>query len=437
MNVPNFTMQYRKGGLKGEFGIWLKINKGDLLINPIDLADSLHADEHTPVEFYDFASIDGSLDYELRMNLSMTISEVKLTLAPFVEPVSWEWTIARSDYQQAVSDALTAFYQDALLDKPTIYGNSIDFEKLRTVAVQLKTSNMFSPIYRKTINDITIEEFSLDFLGYDFCDIGYEAKIGDRKIATCLSDWSNDFDRLRHQMEGLIYHSNQADIEICYEDEPTIIRFKRANVLTDTVSVGGGTAFHYKELVKVEIHPNSFVKGPIIVGYCEFWETIRTMYEALMNLGYIFATSPEYESNQWRYSCGLNIYNTLKSGIVENVLSSNGISSEVVKRQTVVGHIVTICCDKDKFGFFENGAPIYIFGNVEDRVQIDGFHSFTVDGIKQWEKQMLEADENFDWTKWDETGMKFAQEIRNRIPDDYDIWYQKHNGKRSLLLKNL
>lgn len=437
MNVPKFTMQYRKGGLKGEFGIWLKINKGDLLINPVDLANSLHADEHTPVELYDFASIDGTLNYDLRMNLSMTISDVQLTVAPFVEPVSWKWTVARSDYQQAVSDVLTALYQDALLDKPTIYGNSLDFEKLKTMAVQLKTSNMFSSIYRKTINDITIEQFSLDFLGYSPCDVDYVAKIGDRKVESCLSDWTNDFDILRYQMEGLVFNTNQNDIEIHFEDDPTIFRFRRANVLTDTEKVGKGVGFHYKELMRVEIHPNSFVKGPIIAGYCEYEETIRTMYEAIMNLGYIFATSPEYDSQDWRYSCGLSIYNTLKSGIVENYLCPDRIEPEVVKRQTIVSHIITICCDKDKFGFFENGAPIYIFGNEEDMVHIDGFHSFIVDGIKQWEKQMLEADENFDWAKWDEAGLQFAQEIRNRIPDEYDIWYQKHNGKRSLLLKNL
>lgn len=434
MNVSEFALKYSQGGLNGKFGIWLKTNKVDLLINPIDLADSLHADEHTPVEFYDFASIDGSLDYGLMMKLSMTISNVQLTVASFVEPVSWEWTIARNNYQQAVSDALTAFYQDMFMDKPTVYGNSIDFKKLKTVAVQLKTSNLFASVYRKTINDITVEQFSLNFKGYDTCDIKYSAKIGNREVESYLSDWSTDFDRLRYQMEGLIFNTNQNDIEIHFEDDPTIFRFKRANVLTDTVKVGEGVGFHYKELMRVEIHPNSFVKGPIIAGYCEYQETIRTMYEALMNLGYIFATSPEFDSQNWRYSCGLSIYNTLKSGVVENYLCPDRIEPEVVRRQHIVNHIITICCDKERFGFLENGESIYIIQNKEDTLYVIGLSDIVVKGIRDWQNQMREAGDDFDWAKWDESGIKFAHEIRNRIPDNYDIWYQMHNGKRTLLL---
>lgn len=436
MNVTNFTLQYCKGGEKKELGIWLKCNNADLLINPLRLADSLLADEHNPVQYYDFASLDNSLDYQLKLNLSMTISQVQLIVTPFIEPIVWEWNISRKEYQQVASDSLRTFYQDMLLEKPTIYGNSIDFEKLSTIATQLKHSNLFSNVYHKTINDVKIEKFSLAFLGYDDCDISYVGQIGDRKLESYLSDWSNDFDKLRYQMEGLLFLENQTDIKICYEDEPTIFRFKKANILTDMEKVGNGISFHYKKLMKVEIHPNGFERSPIIIGYCEYEETIRTMYEALMNLGYIFATSPHYNSLSWNYSCGLTIYNTLKSGIIENHLCPNRVKAEVVKRQTVVNHIITICCDKERLGFFENGESIYTINNRKDLVYISGLKDVVVKGINNWQNQMLEADENFDWAKWDETGMKFAQELRYRIPDDYDIWYQTRNGERRLLLND-
>lgn len=434
MKKEEFDLQYREGGAKKQKGIWLKIDDVDYLVNPYALSNSLCANEHHSLDLCYFASADESTEYYEDADISMTISDVEFGVTG---KGCFNWKTKRRDYFKKVLDSLTLFCNDCKKSVPAIYGKTIEKKHLEAIEKQLHYPFYLWGPYQLTINDITIEKFTLDFGKYNSCDIDFTAKIGNRTLKSHISEWSADFDYIRHQMENLTFNLHSGDVGICFEDEPTIFRFTPKSALTGTKEVDKGTVFNYKDLMFVQIIPNEFTKTPAIMGYCEFEETIRTMYESILQLGYVFASSAKYNSLDWHYSCGLSIYNTLKSDIVENYLCPDRAKPEVVKRQTVVSHIITICCDEERLGFLENGESIYIILNAKDIVCIEGLRDIVVKGIKRWEKQMLNADDNFDWAKWDDAGMKFAQEIRNRIPDDYDIWYQKHNGKRSLLLKSL
>lgn len=430
MKSKSISVEYRKGGQKGLLGIWMKKGGTDYLVNPYALADSLCADEHQPLDLYEFASINGTPDYDVYLNISMTVSEVNLRFDFSSQVIS----VSLEDYFAMASAALAAFCEDSKKSVPIVYGGSIDDEHLKTIESQVTaTPFLFGP-HKLTIDDINIEEFSLTFDNKVSCDINFIARIGNRTIESCISDWSTDLDYIRHQMEGLVFGYKSGEIEINFEDEPTKIRFIKRNVLTNTKKVDGGTTFQYKDLLQVQILPNTFTKTPAVVGFCEPMPTIRAMYESLLQLGRILAAADIETVSDWNYSSGMNIYNTLKSGIVEAYLTPYKPKSEVVKRQTIVRHIVTICGRDDTYGYHEDGSSIYVIKNAKDLICIDGLADFTVNSITDWIKQRDEAGQDFDAEKWDIRGLEFARQIRSLIPEDYDVWYESSAKKLTLIL---
>ena len=275
---------------------------------------------------------------------------------------------------------------------------------------------------------ITIKEFSLIFGKYDACDIPFTAKIGRQTIKSYLSNWSVNFDLLRHQLEGLTFYPHNGEIDINFEDDPTKFMFKHQGLNT---KMPDGSIKH-SDIVHLQILPNCFTKTKPIEGYCEPSQVVRAIYEAFLQLGRTFIVSKQFDYNDWHYSCGLNIYNTLKSGIVETFLETNYPKPEIIKRQTDVNHIVTICAGKDICGYLEDGSPIYVIVNAEDLVHINGFDTFKISGIKEWVNNKKQP--NFDSEKWNQQGLNFAKQIRLLLSEDYDVWYESSNKKLSLIL---
>ncbi len=212
MKSKSISVEYRKGGQKGMMGIWMKKGGTDYLVNPYALADSLCADEHQPLDLYEFASINDTPDYDVYLNISMTISEVNLRF-----DFSSQINMSREDYFAMASAALAAFCEDSKKSVPIVYGGTIDDEHLKTIKSQMTaTAVLFDP-HKHTIDDINIEEFSLTFDNDVSCDVAFAAKIGNRTIESYLSDWTTNFDFLRHQMESLTF-LQMGEIEINYED---------------------------------------------------------------------------------------------------------------------------------------------------------------------------------------------------------------------------
>ena len=276
------------------------------------------------------------------------------------------------------------------------------------------------------VDEIKIKEFSLAFGKYNACDIPFTAKIGSQTIKSYLSNWSVNFDLLRHQLEGLTFYPHEGEIDINYEDDPTkfVLNHQGLNTKLPDGSIKHSFLLHLQIV-------HCFTKRKSIEGYCEPLQIIGALYEAFLQLGRTFATCKKYDSNEWNFSCGLNIYNTLKSGIVETFLKTN-LKPEIVKRQTVVNHLITICAGEDICGYFEDGSPVYIIVNADDKVHINGFDSFKIPGIKEWVNNKKQP--NFDSEKWNQQGMDFAKQFRLILPEDYDVWYESSNKKLSLIL---
>lgn len=279
-------------------------------------------------------------------------------------------------------------------------------------------------IYKEYINadKIKIEPFSLEFGSVQSCDIHFVVRIGNSKIESDISDWSTNFDLIRDQLETLTFYMMSSDVKLCFEGDPTIFHFEWIHTSRKELIDENEHPCKRDLLLYVEIRPNSFTKPPIISGVCELKETIRQMYEALLQLGLSFASTSAEECKEWDYSNGMNIYNTLKSGIVEKFLIANDEEPEVVKRQTIVKHIITISQSKGLTITSENEVLNQEQPNIDDEISIPYFGSLKLKGISAWQNKYRE--DNYDWTQGDVQGLTFARQIRANMPEEYDIWYQ-------------
>lgn len=281
----------------------------------------------------------------------------------------------------------------------------------------------------------TIVEFSLEFKeGEIESDIPYTLSLGDHYLQSYISDWSNDFNRIRYDMEALSFYHPKGAIQMFYEDEPTIISFEGLTVrevFDDEVI--------FKEILHIKVTPNSFISdAQPFEGYCMLKDFVKTFYGAFMKLGHDIAICKDYYDREHfaflesRFSA----YNILKSGMVEVCINPLSQIGEVVQRQIQVNHFLTINPVKGEFilGYDDVGVPFYVIINSTDIVSIVGFHPITIQGISEWMKQKNEMDESFDWAEWDERGISYEKQIKSVLPSDYDVWYQSHDGKMELMI---
>lgn len=162
-------------------------------------------------------------------------------------------------------------------------------------------------------DEVSIEEFHFKFLEPYSCDTPYEIKIGDRTYKSYLSDWTTDFDCIRHNIETFIY-SSSTQVYLNYEDEPT------------TLSLQYRTLYHNGEGVKVTVKPDSFTKWPMIFGWCEGRQLLRSLYLGLLNLPIVETDwfDDEYSGDWTEFR--LKTYNQLQSNIIEDYIK--GVKDE-------------------------------------------------------------------------------------------------------------
>lgn len=283
--------------------------------------------------------------------------------------------------------------------------------------------------YREFINadKIKIEPFSLEFGSVQSCDIPFVAKIGNCKIESYISDWSTNFDLIRHQLESLTFYCNSSDVKLRFEDDPTIFHFEWMHTFRKELIDGNGHPCKRDMLLFVEIRPNCFTKSPVISGVCELKETIRKMYEALLQLGLSFASASNEERCEWGYSNGMNIYNTLKSGIVEKFLTAGNDRQEVVRRQTIVKYIITLIPTEGLVVTSENEVITPKLQSLDDEISVPHFGHIKIEGFTNWQKECLSG--RIDLAQVDIEGINFSKQIRAILPEEYDIWYHNNSGQ--------
>ena len=168
----------------------------------------------------------------------------------------------------------------------------------------------YSQIFR---NEIKVEDFHFEFVEEYSCDSSFELAIGDRSYRSCLSDWSNDFNLIRYELEGFTMLNFSCSLSIHFEDTPNTIEIKRTSLYENE---------NKEDIVKITFMPDSYVGGPIIFGWCNLRQALRSLYLGFLRLFISDSTWFDdgmeiYDWNIFRLAC----YNKIQSCIVEDYIS--------------------------------------------------------------------------------------------------------------------
>ena len=350
---------------------------------------------------------------------------------------------AYKDFLHKVELACYHLYKDTAANLPTAYDGIIQPEEIKKIFEQIKVLKLFAMPGLTRSSEVDCEKLTFkcplvrkgdDSWAYD---IPYTLKIGNREITSCITDCSNDMDFIRHQLESYCY-CRKAQIELHFEDEPMVISLRQLRTLASAKTDGSGIVYRYDDYVKVEIQPDSFAKGSAIIGICNEEDTIRELYEGLLNIGRRGYEFKEYgQDNPWDYEA-IVFYNHIKSPIIERYLS--GIMEKynsIVERQKIIHHVFTICPDYTHVLGYMTGqsSVVGVFSDdvvtlYKDDVKDEELCSVKLSGIYEWLDEFNRYSDGVNSTMgkmnvkdWHHRGLILAKELKKKLPEDIDVWY--------------
>ena len=153
---------------------------------------------------------------------------------------------------------------------------------------------------------------------YGWYDVKYQIQVGNNKLETYISEWSTDWDRIRHDVEHLIWHK-ETEIHLNFEDSPTRILLQKESALESTVENHGGVNFNWEPLIRIEVVPNEFMKDKEpLVGYEKQLHVINSIYYGLHSLAHAY---PE-ENDENPEMTKENVWKKLHSPMMEEYIDS-------------------------------------------------------------------------------------------------------------------
>ena len=180
----------------------------------------------------------------------------------------------KEDFINSAMSALQMFCEDLISNTPTIYKDRQLCDMYgEEMKIGLKAMRFPRNSSQLMSSDIVIDEFKFEFTDLYKNDTDFDISIGDKYYPTSLSDWSNDLDIIRHQLEGIVL-CGEGKVELYFEDSPNTILVQSVYV-HDTRDTS---------LIKVTITPDEFVPAPTIFGYCKKKQFVRTLYHELISL---------------------------------------------------------------------------------------------------------------------------------------------------------
>lgn len=410
--VP-FPLTCRK--CDGAWGIWVFINQTWLLISPIDLVSSLYADGEGYITLKD----NNGVEY----NITITKSEYTFI---------WRIMCAEKSYYEELHYRFMHYFMriqnrikhlcDMVRDGHSTADRMVKLDHLEVCCKQLEIEALQPSAYNVDASKIIIEQFV-----FMPCrrDDRYEIGIGNRTYETVMTDWDNNYNKIRHQFECLVY-SDKTDIELTFDSSDTVIRIERVSVVDGIEKREHGYAYSYKEFALVKIIPNGFVWYPIIAGYCDYKETIRALYEGL--LSFALNQSSEKQSHS-DISLRMDMYNAFKSPLIERYIKKMHL-----ERKPVVKHILQIYPDYDSLGEdLTTGYNITIYdsGELDETFYDKKGEKIIMPELAKWQREIhpiviaSETNQPYDkdWADYHRRGLELARQLRELLSDECDLWY--------------
>ena len=411
---------------EGVWGIWLESGDEFLLVNPIELVSSVFADDvYYLLEYYN-KEFDGQKpkghfyvdirceNHAYHWRLSHTILSSSGTRSFTIE-----------EYLDKTKKAIDELYQAWSKNEPVAYNDKSDvkLEALELCKRQMEIRAAM-PSNHVLMNDTVQEEVFQFHPVEDEWNEDYFIGIGDRGYQTVLTNWDNDLECIRHQLETFVYE-RESKLKLTFDMSDTVVIIKKRSVLDHIEKVGEGYGYKYKDYVQVEIHPNEFVNKPILKGYCDEKETIRTMYEGLLCHAMRKPLETPEDSDE---STRMVAYNKIKSPLIEAFLRGERSSDDSYSiRQVHVKHILTIDPDVLQLLYDEEGVTWEELDNAYDK----NGKPIKVEGLLDWQKEIepiviaSQTGNTYekDWADYHRRGLDLAKQLRERLSTDFDLWY--------------
>lgn len=298
-NTNRFEFKVANGEDKP--AIWFHLNNKDVIVHPYNLY-SILCD----------CSIERCFCFGVKARFQIFKNEV---CGSFQDEDLGYYHIdfQRESFIESAQQSLKALCEAVINGNETIYEdvNSVSAKKLLIGLENIVVPQSYYQILR---DEIDVEPFSFNFVEPYDIDTRFAIKIGRQEFHAYLSDWSTDFNRLRIYIEEFILHMG-SEIKLYFEDSPTIIRINRRTIYDSNYWV------IKKDIVRVVIIPNDFIKEPNVYGWCEPRQLIRSLYLGLLSL--CIVESNCFEDDPYEREWGefrLATYNKLQSCVIEDYI---------------------------------------------------------------------------------------------------------------------
>lgn len=399
------------------WGIWFKLDDRTYLVDLLDLVNSIYLNGRYPMlEEYQ------SQDKNYR------------TIEIHKGAYCYSWIITGDDNQKAmhlcfnfqeytnkIRFCVETLYMQWSNGNPVAYKTpDLSIEAVKMAIDQLSVEATLPTYYTLMTSDIKKESFVFNTYGHKH-EEKYTIGIGNRKYDTWVTHWDNNFNRIRNQYENL-YYEDDAEIMLSFDTSNTVLKIRKVSVLDEAKNSKEGLGFKYKDYALVEIQPNEFVYKPILKGYCDWNQTIKTLYEGFL----LFALKHNQESIE-DMPAQLDIYNMLKSPLIENEIA--GLTSnekKADKLQKTIKKIIKIKPNNDNFLIDNEGVAC----SLDDLYDNEG-KAISLIAFEEWQqethpiiiKSETGKDYEKDWQDYHNRGLELARQLRKVLSTDFDLWY--------------
>lgn len=396
-------------------GIWFQCGNVNVLLPPESLVESLVMPGTMICNTYsDEKWFESKIYYELISRHTSSSDDL----------VIWTYTdcnlglcktlcFRRTDYISVIKQCFNDILPYLKDENTTIYKDMQWCE----IKHYLEQMDLISLLNNSDVSEESLYPLIKDFkckCFFESYDIRILLSVGSYTHLCYLSDWSNDLSELRFELES------GNNINIYFEDSATVIKFYAITPL-NTIELDDYWLSHWKRnCVIVKITPNEFAKTGICYDICLHSQVIKAIYEGLLQM----ASKAFKDDNEYKWDNADNIcfYNKIKSPFLERKLRDISMKNfEVECRQVKISHVLTVTPGSNTFisdendvqhGFVDTDVIGIRYGNIK----ID----LKVDGIQQWWNEYNISSELS--PEWMERGKKLVQELRNILPDEYDLW---------------
>ena len=417
--------------IDGKMGIWLNLGNCQLLVKPLELISSIYNDEWY---FMDILSDNQSYCSEVTIRKTSHSYEWSVLCASL--SLHMVLRFKYDEYIEKIKCAIKSLHEAYSHNCKIAYKEAPEGAKMRDAVgmciEQLQIEALYPSHYKLMTDKVCQEEFVFHVVGDH--EEHFRIGIGTRSYETWFSAWENSLEAIRHQLESLLLiYNRECEIDLDFDMSTTLVRAKFVSVLDKIEEVGEGYGFKYKEYVLVKILPNEFVNMPIIAGYCDRKQFVKTMYEGLLSLALQYPLQNEDDEDR------IEAYAKIKSPLIEQyIVSEDYDRCKARQRDARVKDAIVIKPDYDQLwgdSLLRDCAPHSIDRNgqldCEDIYDQDG-NPIVMPELSEWQHEIepiviaSECGELYekDWVDYHRRGLEIAHDLRKMLSRDFDLWYE-------------